>query len=82
MLDRSQVYRLVYAGFRKQSHVLWHLEPFSGQLPVKVFKTLNDRQSYILSKFDKSKNSAYLNYQMSIAKIKSSNSEMLFRTQV
>ena len=28
---------------------------FSGRLPVKVFETLNDRQCYILSKFDKSK---------------------------
>ena len=32
------------------SLVLWHLE-----LPVKVFKTLNDPQSYILCKFHKSK---------------------------
>ena len=28
-----------------------HLELFSARLPVKVFKTLNGRQSYILSKF-------------------------------
>ena len=34
-------------------HVLWHLEFNSARLPVKVFKTLNDRQSYILSKFHK-----------------------------
>ena len=26
---------------------------FSARLPVKVFKTLNDRQSYILCKFHK-----------------------------
>ena len=30
---------------------------FSGRLPVKVFKTRNDRQSYILNKFDESKKS-------------------------
>ena len=29
------------------------IELFSARLPVKVFKTLNDRQSYILSKFHK-----------------------------
>ena len=34
------------------NHVLWH---FSARLPVKVFKTLNGRQSHILSKFHKSK---------------------------
>ena len=39
-------------------HVLWHLEFFSARLPVKVFKTLNDRQSYILSKFRKSRKSS------------------------
>ena len=33
------------------------LERFSGRLPVKVFKTLNDRQSYVLNKFEKSKKS-------------------------
>ena len=33
------------------------LKRFSGRLPVKVFKTLDDRQSYILNKFDKSKRS-------------------------
>ena len=27
---------------------------FQGLLPVKVFKTINDRQSYTLNKFDKS----------------------------
>ena len=31
---------------------------FSGRLPAKVFKTLNDRQSYFLSKSDKSKKSS------------------------
>ena len=31
--------------------MVWHLELFSAWLPVKVFKTLNGRQSYILSKF-------------------------------
>ena len=30
---------------------------FSGRLPVKVFETLNDRQSYIRNKFYKSKKS-------------------------
>ena len=35
-----------------------HLELFSGGRPVKIFKTPNDRgQSYILSKFVKSKKS-------------------------
>ena len=34
------------------NHILWH---FSARLPVKVFKTLNGRQSHILSKFHKSK---------------------------
>ena len=33
------------------------LERISGRLPVKVFKTLNDRQSYVLNKFEKSKKS-------------------------
>ena len=31
------------------------LRNFSARLPVKVFKTLNGRQSHILSKFHKSK---------------------------
>ena len=31
---------------------------FSGRLSVKVFKTLNDKQSYVLSKSDKSKKSS------------------------
>ena len=44
-----------YAGLRKRTYVLWHFKLFSGRLPVKVFKTLNDRQSYILNKFEKSK---------------------------
>ena len=44
-------------GLRKRNHALWHLERFSGRLPVNVFKTLNDRKSYILNKFDKSKKS-------------------------
>ena len=35
---------------------------------MKVFKTLNDGQSYILNKFDKSKTSTNLNYHMSIKK--------------
>ena len=35
--------------------LMWHLKVFSARLPVKVFKTLNDRQSYILNKFEKSK---------------------------
>ena len=39
----------------RQNRVLWHLELFSARLPVKVFKILNGRQSYILSKFHKSK---------------------------
>ena len=34
-----------------RNHVLWHLKLFSGLLPVKVFKTLNNRQSNILNKF-------------------------------
>ena len=46
MLYRSQVWR---------NRVLWHLQLFSARLPVKVFKTLNGRQSHILSKFHKSK---------------------------
>ena len=46
---------MVYAGLRRRNHVLWHLELFSARQPVKVFKTLNDRQSYILSKLHKSK---------------------------
>ena len=36
---------------QKTKPCLWHLELFSARLPVKVFKTLNGRQSYILSKF-------------------------------
>ena len=43
---------MVYAGLRKRKQfVLWHLELFSARLPVKVLKTLNDRQSYIHSTF-------------------------------
>ena len=34
-----------------RNHVLWHLALFSARRPVKVLKTLNDRQSYILSTF-------------------------------
>ena len=34
---------------RKRNHVLWHLELFSGRLPVKIVKTLNDRQSTLLA---------------------------------
>ena len=49
MLYRSQVWRLVHAGFRKRNHVLWHLQLFSGRLPVKIVKTLNDRQSALLA---------------------------------
>ena len=45
-----------YAGFRRRNYVLWHpIRTFSAWLPVKVFKTLNGRQSHILSKFHKSK---------------------------
>ena len=33
------------------------VELFSGRLPVEVFKTLNDQQTYIHNKFDKSKKS-------------------------
>ena len=36
--------------------------------PVKVFKILNDRQSCLFCKFQKSKNPANLNYHMSIKK--------------
>ena len=38
-----------------RSQVLWHLELFSARLLVKVFKTLNGRQSHIPSKFHKLK---------------------------
>ena len=41
-----------------QGDTWWHLELFSPRLPVKVFKTLNDRQSHILRKFHKSKKSS------------------------
>ena len=43
------------ARFSRRNRVLWHLEFFSARLPVKVFKTRNGRQSYILSKFHKLK---------------------------
>ena len=47
--------------------MVWHLELFSAWLPVKVFKTLNDRQSYILHKFHKiEKSPANVNYHMAI----------------
>ena len=42
-----------YAGLRGRNHVLGHLELCSARLPVKVYKTLNGRQSYILTKFHK-----------------------------
>ena len=38
----------VWFTLRKRSHVLWHLELFSGRLPVKIVETLNDRQSTLL----------------------------------
>ena len=34
---------------RKRNHVLWHLKIVSGRLPVKIVKTLNDRQSTLLA---------------------------------
>ena len=46
---------LVYAELRRRNRVLWHLQLFSARLPVKVFQTLNGRQSHILNKFHKSK---------------------------
>ena len=49
MLYRSQAWRLVHAGLRKRNHILWHLQLFSGRLPVKIVKTLNDRQSALLA---------------------------------
>ena len=42
-----------YAGLRGRNHVLGHLELCSARLPVKVYKTLNGWQSYILTKFHK-----------------------------
>ena len=36
-----------------EEETMWHLELFSARLPVKVFKTLNGRHFYILSKFHK-----------------------------
>ena len=56
-LYRSQLQSLVYAGLRSRNHGL--------RLPVKVLKTLNDRQSgYLLRKFHN--NPAKPNYHMSI----------------
>ena len=43
-------------------------EHFSARLPVKVCKTLNDRQSYILKNSDNRKNPSNLNNHMSIKK--------------
>ena len=43
------------AGLSRRNRVLSHLELFSARLPVKVFKTLNGRQSCFLSKFHKLK---------------------------
>ena len=57
-LYRSQLQSLVYAGLRSRNHGL--------RLPVKVLKTLNDRQSYLLRKFHN--NPAKPNYHMSIKK--------------
>ena len=37
-----------YAVLTKRNHVLWHLELFSGRLPVKFVKTLNYWQSTLL----------------------------------
>ena len=34
-------------GSEDETRVLWHLDLFWARLPVKVFKTLNDRQSYL-----------------------------------
>ena len=61
-------FRVGFTGLRKPNHVLWHFELFSGRLPVKVFKTLNDRQSYIFSKFHKLKKPAKPNYHTLIKK--------------
>ena len=49
MLYRSQAWRLVHAGLRKRNHIFWHLKLFSGRLPVKIVKTLNDRQCALLA---------------------------------
>ena len=46
----SQVYRLVYAALRRLNLCFVILR---SRVPVKIFKSLNDRQSYILSKFHK-----------------------------
>ena len=50
-IKKSQSSVWFYAGLKERNHVLWHLELFSARRPVKVFKTLNDRQSYIPSTF-------------------------------
>ena len=50
-IDLKNNVSLAHAGLRRENHVLWHLELFSAWLPVKMLKTLNDRQSYILHKF-------------------------------
>ena len=41
----------VWFTLGSEDETMWHLELFSTRLPVKVFKTLNGRKSYILSKF-------------------------------
>ena len=52
---------MVYAGLRKAKTIVFfrHLGLFSGRQPVKIFKTLNDRQSGIFNKFHKSKKSSH-----------------------
>ena len=51
----------------QEDETMWPLELFSTRLPAKVFKTLNGRKSYILSKFHKiGKILANLNYHVSI----------------
>ena len=58
-LKCKKSFKMVQAGPRKGNHVLWHLKLFSDRLPLKVFKTLNDRQSGIFNKFHKSKTSSH-----------------------
>ena len=57
--------RLVYSGLRKHETMFCD---FSGRLSVKVFKTLNDRQSIFSVNLTNRKNPANLYYRMSIKK--------------
>ena len=64
----SLAFGLRWAQKKRPCFVTFIYYFFSGRLSVKVFKTLNDKQCYVLTKSENRKNPANLNYRMSIKK--------------